>query len=43
MVVFGLLGDGVASSTRPDAQAKGFGEYVRSRVVDIPESLLDAR
>ncbi|MCT7365057.1 MULTISPECIES: acyclic terpene utilization AtuA family protein [Mycobacteriaceae] len=43
VVVFGLLGDGVASSTRPDAQAKGFGEYVRSRVVDIPESLLDAR
>lgn len=32
---------GVASSTRPDAQAKGLGEYVRSRVVDVPESLLD--
>ncbi|RUP00823.1 MAG: DUF1446 domain-containing protein [Mycobacterium sp.] len=43
VVVHGLLGDGVASSTRPDAQAKGLGEYVRSRVVDIPESLLDTR
>jgi hypothetical protein len=43
VVVYGLLGDGVASSTRPDAQAKGFGEYVRSREVDVPESLLDAR
>ncbi|MEI2719921.1 MAG: acyclic terpene utilization AtuA family protein [Gemmatimonadales bacterium] len=26
VVVHGLLGDGVASSTRPDAQAKGLGE-----------------
>ncbi|MCE5289743.1 MAG: DUF1446 domain-containing protein [Nocardiaceae bacterium] len=43
VVVHGLLGDGVASATRPDAQAKGLGEYVRSRVVDIPESLLNAR
>ncbi|AOS90842.1 hypothetical protein AN480_04310 [Mycobacterium intracellulare subsp. chimaera] len=33
----------VASSTRPGAQAKGRGEYVRSRVVDVPESLLDTR
>ncbi len=43
VVVHGLLGDGVASSTRPDAQAKGLGEYVRSRMVDIPESLLHPR
>jgi hypothetical protein len=39
-VVVGLLGDGVASSIRADPQAKGLGEYVRSRLVDIPESLL---
>ena len=39
-VVEGLLGEGVASTTRFDAQAKGLGEYVRSRVVDIPETLL---
>ena len=35
-VVVGLLGEGVASSTRPDPQAKGLGEYLRSRIVDIP-------
>jgi hypothetical protein len=39
-VVVGLLGEGVASSTRPDPQAKGLGEYLRSRVVDIPVGLL---
>lgn len=42
-VVVGLLGDGVAASTRPDPQAKGLGEYLRSRHVDVPESLLGAR
>ena len=35
-VVHGLLGEGVASSTRPDPQAKSLGEYLRSRLVDIP-------
>ena len=40
-VVHGLLGDGVASSTRPDPQAKGLGEYLRSRLVDVPRHLLD--
>ena len=35
-----LLGDGVASSPRPDTQAKGLSEYLRSRVVDVPEHLL---
>jgi hypothetical protein len=39
-VVVGLLGEGVASSTRPDPQAKGLGEYLRSRLVDIPVGLL---
>jgi hypothetical protein len=39
-VVVGLLGEGVASSTRPDPQAKGLGEYLRSRLVDIPARLL---
>jgi GNAT superfamily N-acetyltransferase len=39
-VVVGLLGEGVASSTRPDAQGKGLGEYLRSRTVDIPVGLL---
>jgi hypothetical protein len=39
-VVHDLLGEGVASSTRPDAQAKSLGEFLRSRLVDIPENLL---
>jgi len=39
-VVVGLLGEGVASSTRPDPQAKSLGEYLRSRLVDIPVSLV---
>ncbi|GAB3146945.1 DUF1446 domain-containing protein [Amycolatopsis stemonae] len=39
-VVVGLLGEGVASATRPDPQAKGLGEFLRSRVVDVPERLL---
>ncbi|KQY62603.1 MULTISPECIES: acyclic terpene utilization AtuA family protein [unclassified Nocardioides] len=40
VLVKGLLGDGVASSTRFDPQAKGLGEWVRSRMVSIEEALL---
>ena len=40
-IVLGLLGEGVASSTRIDPQAKGLGEYLRSRVVELPEALLE--
>jgi Acyclic terpene utilisation family protein AtuA len=40
-VITGILGDGVAASARPDPQAKGLGEYLRSRHVDIPAGLLD--
>jgi hypothetical protein len=40
-VVSGLLGEGVASSTRQDPQAKGLGEWLRSRYVDIPVSLIE--
>ncbi|MBX3412016.1 MAG: DUF1446 domain-containing protein [Pirellulales bacterium] len=39
-VVVGLLGEGVSSSSRYDAQAKGLGEYLRARLVDLPEVLL---
>jgi len=39
-VLHGLLGEGVASSTRFDPQAKALGEWLRSRHVDIPEDLL---
>lgn len=41
-VITGLLGEGVASSTRPDPQAKGLGEYLRSRVVDVPAALAES-
>jgi hypothetical protein len=40
VVLHGLLGRGVAASTRFDPQAKGLGEWARSRHVDIPEGLL---
>jgi hypothetical protein len=36
----GLLGQGVSASTRFDPQAKGLGEWARSRHVEIPEALL---
>jgi hypothetical protein len=39
-VIHGLLGEGVAASTRFDPQAKALGEWLRSRIVDIPEALL---
>jgi Acyclic terpene utilisation family protein AtuA len=43
-VIRGLLAPGVSGTTRPDAQAKGLGEYLRSRVVPVPADLLqDAR
>jgi hypothetical protein len=38
-VLRGLLGDGVAGSTRFDPQAKALGELLRSRVVDIPDGV----
>ena len=36
----GVLGDGVAASVRSDPQAKTLGEYLRAKIVDIPQSLL---
>ena len=40
VLIRGLLGRGVAASTRFDPQAKGLGEWLRSRVVHIQEDLL---
>ncbi len=40
VVIHGLLGQGVAASTRFDPQAKALGEWVRARHVDVPEVLL---
>ena len=39
-VVHGLLAPGVSATTRPDPQAKGLGEYLRSRFVTVPADLL---
>ena len=38
-VVHGLLGAGVAASTRFDPQAKALGEWLRTRLVDVPVAL----
>ncbi len=39
-VVHGLLAPGVSATTRPDPQAKGLGEYLRSRIVTVPSDLV---
>ena len=40
VVVEGLLGEGVAYNARFDPQAKGLAEWLRSRRVEVPVSLL---
>jgi len=40
ILIRGLLGAGVAASSRFDPQAKGLGEWIRSRFIEIPEDLL---
>ena len=40
VVIRGLLGDGVAASSRFDPQAKALGEWIRSRHVSVTEDLL---
>ncbi|MGW0045725.1 acyclic terpene utilization AtuA family protein [Nocardia cyriacigeorgica] len=39
-IISGLLGKGVAYQARFDPQAKGLGEWLRSRHIDIPTELL---
>ena len=39
-LVYQYLGDGVSACTRIDPQGKGLGEYLGSRLVDIPVQLL---
>jgi hypothetical protein len=39
-VIDGILGHGVAYQARFDPQAKGLGEWLRSRHIDIPEEFL---
>ncbi|MEU1994175.1 acyclic terpene utilization AtuA family protein [Nocardia gamkensis] len=38
-VIIGYLGDGVASSTRIDPQAKALGEFLRATHTEIPDKL----
>ncbi|MGH3458101.1 acyclic terpene utilization AtuA family protein [Aeromicrobium sp.] len=40
VVIHGLLGEGVSSSTRLDPQAKGLGEWLRARDAAVPTALL---
>ena len=40
-LIVGLLEEGVAGSSRMDGQAKSLGEYLRAKVVAVPEALLD--
>lgn len=40
-VIHGLLDGGVSSALRVDPQAKGLGEYLRSRHVDVPRALVE--
>ena len=39
-LIVGLLEEGVAGSSRMDGQAKSLGEYLRAKVVDVPEVVL---
>lgn len=39
-VLHGLLGEGVAASSRMDPQAKSLGEYLRAKHVEVPVALL---
>jgi hypothetical protein len=36
----GILGEGAAASLRLDPQAKTLGEYLRAKIVEMPESLM---
>jgi hypothetical protein len=40
-VIYGILQEGVSSSTIIDGFAKSLGEFIRARVVDMPVKLLD--
>ena len=35
----GILGTGAASNHRIDKQAKSMGEYLRAKMIDVPESI----
>jgi hypothetical protein len=39
-VVYGILGRGVSGSSRLDCLGKGFADYIRDKVVDVPVGVL---
>jgi hypothetical protein len=39
-VIYGCLGRGVSSSSRLDSLGKGFADFLRDRVVDVPQVLM---
>ncbi|MFC0454105.1 acyclic terpene utilization AtuA family protein [Rhodococcus jostii] len=41
-MIYQYLGDGVSACTRIDPQGKGLGEYLASRLVDVPVALYSA-
>ncbi|MGY2129770.1 hypothetical protein [Blastococcus sp. SYSU DS0617] len=41
VVVHGLLGEGVAASTRQAGQTESLGERLRARYADVPVALLE--
>ncbi|OBT57060.1 hypothetical protein VE04_02366 [Pseudogymnoascus sp. 24MN13] len=41
-VIYGILGRGVSGSTRLDSLGKGFADYFRDKVVEVPVALLGA-
>ncbi|KAF5380736.1 hypothetical protein D9757_007157 [Collybiopsis confluens] len=42
-VIFGILEDGVSSSSLVDPLGKSVGEYLRAKLVDVPEKFLQGR
>ncbi|KAJ5503259.1 hypothetical protein N7463_006133 [Penicillium fimorum] len=40
-VIYGILGRGVSSSSRLDGFGKGFADYVRDKVVEVPVEILN--
>ncbi|KAF1984845.1 DUF1446-domain-containing protein [Aulographum hederae CBS 113979] len=42
-VVYGILGRGVSGSTRLDCLGKGFADFFRDKVVEVPVGLLEGR
>lgn len=41
VTIVGLLGRGVAANPNLDSQAKGLGEYLRAKHLDVPDALVD--